>query len=65
MQAQYARILLAGGTLVATPGTPDADLVPGSPAASDVLGTGWFGAVAAEDYRAMDERRSIKTLPRP
>ncbi|SNR79036.1 zinc-dependent alcohol dehydrogenase family protein [Actinomadura mexicana] len=47
-QAQFARIPLADGTLVATPGMPDADLVPGLLAASDVLGTGWFGAVAAE-----------------
>ncbi|MDL4816415.1 zinc-dependent alcohol dehydrogenase family protein [Actinomadura opuntiae] len=47
-QAQYARVPLADGTLVATPGMPDADLVPGLLAASDVLGTGWFGAVAAE-----------------
>jgi threonine dehydrogenase-like Zn-dependent dehydrogenase len=47
-QSQYARIPLADGTLVATPGAPDADLVPGLLAASDVLGTGWFGAVAAE-----------------
>ncbi len=47
-QAQYARIPLADGTLVATPGTPDDDLVPGLLAASDVLGTGWFAAVAAE-----------------
>ncbi|GAB2856270.1 zinc-dependent alcohol dehydrogenase family protein [Actinocorallia aurea] len=47
-QAQYARIPLADGTLVATPGLPDADLVPSLLAASDVLGTGWFAAVAAE-----------------
>jgi threonine dehydrogenase-like Zn-dependent dehydrogenase len=47
-QAQLARIPLADGTLVATPGTPDADLIPSLLAASDVLGTGWFGAVAAE-----------------
>ncbi|MBE1581976.1 zinc-dependent alcohol dehydrogenase family protein [Nonomuraea angiospora] len=47
-QAQYARIALADGTLVATPGMPDPDLIPGLLAASDVLGTGWFGAVAAE-----------------
>lgn len=47
-QAQYARIPLADGTLVATPGAPDADLVPSLLAASDVFGTGWFGAVAAE-----------------
>jgi threonine dehydrogenase-like Zn-dependent dehydrogenase len=47
-QAQYARIPLADGTLVATPGSPDDDLIPSFLAASDVLGTGWFAAVAAE-----------------
>ncbi len=47
-QAEYARITLADGTLVATPEVPSADLIPSFLAASDVLGTGWFGAVAAE-----------------
>src|SRR5687768_10908558 len=47
-QAQLARVPLADGTLVATPETPPAELVPSFLAASDVLGTGWFGAVAAE-----------------
>ncbi|WP_420098468.1 zinc-dependent alcohol dehydrogenase family protein [Corynebacterium sp.] len=47
-QAQKARIPFADGTLVATPGQPDADLVPSLLAASDVLGTGWFAADAAE-----------------
>lgn len=47
-QAELARIPLADGTLVPTPGQPDADLVPSLLAASDVLGTGWFAAVAAE-----------------
>jgi threonine dehydrogenase-like Zn-dependent dehydrogenase len=47
-QAEYARIPLADGTLVATSGRPAADLVPALLAASDVLGTGWFAAVAAE-----------------
>ena len=47
-QAEYARIPLADGTLVATPEHPPADLIPSLLAASDVLGTGWFGAVAAE-----------------
>jgi threonine dehydrogenase-like Zn-dependent dehydrogenase len=47
-QAQYLRVPLADGTLVATPDIPSDDLVPGFLAASDVLGTGWFGAVAAE-----------------
>ena len=41
-------IPLADGTLVATPELPSADLIPSYLAASDVLGTGWFGAVAAE-----------------
>ena len=47
-QAEYARVPLADGTLVATPDLPSDDLVPGLLAASDVLGTGWFAAVAAE-----------------
>src|SRR3954451_2141199 len=47
-QAEYARIPLADGTLVATPDLPSADLIPSFLAASDVLGTGWCGAVAAE-----------------
>jgi threonine dehydrogenase-like Zn-dependent dehydrogenase len=47
-QAEYARIPLADGTLVATPEPPGEDLVPSLLAASDVLGTGWFAAVAAD-----------------
>jgi threonine dehydrogenase-like Zn-dependent dehydrogenase len=47
-QAEYARIPLADGTLVATPDVPSAELLPHYLAASDVLGTGWFAAVAAE-----------------
>jgi threonine dehydrogenase-like Zn-dependent dehydrogenase len=47
-QAEYARIPLADGTLVATPELPADDLVPSLLAASDVLGTGWFAAVAAD-----------------
>ncbi|KRE33665.1 IMP dehydrogenase [Mycobacterium sp. Soil538] len=47
-QAQRMRVPLADGTLVATPEVPGDDLVPDFLAASDVLGTGWFGAVAAE-----------------
>ena len=46
-QAPLLRVPLADGTLVATPEIPSADLVPSLLAASDVLGTGWFGAVAA------------------
>ena len=47
-QSDKARIPLADGTLVATPEQPDPDLIPSLMAASDVLGTGWFAAVAAE-----------------
>src|SRR5918992_852865 len=47
-QAELARVPLADGTLVATPDVPPTDLIPSFLAASDVLGTGWFGAVAAE-----------------
>jgi threonine dehydrogenase-like Zn-dependent dehydrogenase len=47
-QAEHLRVPLADGTLVATPDLPPEDLIPSLLAASDVLGTGWFGAVAAE-----------------
>src|SRR5215218_5580565 len=47
-QAELLRVPLADGTLVATPTVPADDLVPSLLAASDVLGTGWFAAVAAE-----------------
>ncbi|HEY6297964.1 MAG TPA: zinc-dependent alcohol dehydrogenase family protein [Streptosporangiaceae bacterium] len=47
-QAEYLRVPLADGTLVAISGPPDPGLVPSLLAASDVLGTGWFGAVAAD-----------------
>src|SRR4051812_18346957 len=46
-QADLLRVPLADGTLIAPPDVPSDDLVPGLLAASDVLGTGWFGAVAA------------------
>jgi threonine dehydrogenase-like Zn-dependent dehydrogenase len=56
-QAEYARIPLADGTLVATPELPSDDLVPSLLAASDVLGTGWFGAVAADVQPGKHRRR--------
>jgi len=46
-QAPYLRVPLADGTLVATPYMPSDDLIPSLLAASDVLGTGWFAADAA------------------
>src|SRR5213076_163849 len=47
-QAGRLRVPLADGTLVSTPGMPSEDLIPSLLAASDVLGTGWFAADAAE-----------------
>ncbi|MGY5014309.1 zinc-dependent alcohol dehydrogenase family protein [Streptomyces sp. 900105755] len=47
-QAERLRVPFADGTLVATPEPPSEDLIPSLLAASDVLGTGWFGSVAAE-----------------
>jgi threonine dehydrogenase-like Zn-dependent dehydrogenase len=47
-QAEYLRVPLADGTLIATPDIPPRELIPSFLAASDVLGTGWFAAVAAE-----------------
>src|ERR671924_667112 len=46
-QAPLLRVPLADGTLVTTPDIPSDDLIPGLLATSDVLGTGWFGADAA------------------
>ena len=46
-QAPVLRVPLAGGTLVATPEVPSDEMVPSLLAASDVLGTGWFAARAA------------------
>jgi threonine dehydrogenase-like Zn-dependent dehydrogenase len=46
-QAELLRVPLADGTLVATPEIPSDELIPSLLAASDVLGTGWFAAVAA------------------
>ena len=46
-QSELARIPLADGTLVTTPGVPPDEMVPSLLATSDVLGTGWFAADAA------------------
>jgi threonine dehydrogenase-like Zn-dependent dehydrogenase len=47
-QAPLLRVPLADGTLVPTPGgAPSGDLVPSLLTCSDVLGTGWFAADAA------------------
>jgi threonine dehydrogenase-like Zn-dependent dehydrogenase len=47
-QSGRLRVPLADGTLVATPGIPPDDLIPGLLACSDVLGTGWYAADAAK-----------------
>jgi threonine dehydrogenase-like Zn-dependent dehydrogenase len=47
-QADYIRIPNAQGTLVATDGVPGEELWPGLLAVSDVMGTGWWAADAAE-----------------
>src|SRR5439155_5510521 len=46
-QAPVLRVPLADGTLVPTPGVPSDDLVPSLLTTSDVMGTGWFAASAA------------------
>lgn len=50
-QAPFARVPLADGSLVATDEMPDEKHVPHLLATSDVLGTGWYAAVAS-DVRA-------------
>lgn len=47
-QSELARIPLADGTLVKVPGEPTEAQKVSLLAASDVLGTGWFAAAAAE-----------------
>ncbi|MGN7797614.1 zinc-dependent alcohol dehydrogenase family protein [Leifsonia sp. 22587] len=47
-QAERLRVPLADGTLVVVPGVPTDAQRRSLLAASDVLGTGWFAAVAAE-----------------
>jgi threonine dehydrogenase-like Zn-dependent dehydrogenase len=46
-QAPLLRVPLADGTLVATRDLPSKDVIPSLLATSDVLGTGWFAADAA------------------
>ncbi|MFI9169135.1 zinc-dependent alcohol dehydrogenase family protein [Streptomyces lincolnensis] len=47
-QAEYIRIPLADGTLVTIPEQPAEELIPSLLALSDVMGTGWYAAKAAE-----------------
>ena len=47
-QSELIRVQNADGTLLATPDTPDAALVPSVLALSDVMCTGWHAAVCAD-----------------
>ncbi|WPB55854.1 zinc-dependent alcohol dehydrogenase family protein [Xylophilus sp. GOD-11R] len=47
-QAPLLRVPLAQGTLVPVRGMPRPEMIPGLLATSDVLGTGWFAALAAQ-----------------
>src|SRR4051812_37700764 len=47
-QAPRMRVPLADGTLVPTRDVPQADMIPSMLALSDVMGTGWFAAEAAD-----------------
>ena len=46
-QAPVLRVPLADGTLVPTPALPEPELIPSLLTLSDVMGTGWFAADAA------------------
>jgi threonine dehydrogenase-like Zn-dependent dehydrogenase len=46
-QAPFLRVPLADGTLVATADVPPDEMIPSLLALSDVMGTGWFAADAA------------------
>jgi threonine dehydrogenase-like Zn-dependent dehydrogenase len=47
-QAEAVRVPLADGTLVAVPEQPTPEIIPSLLALSDVMGTGWWAAEAAE-----------------
>jgi threonine dehydrogenase-like Zn-dependent dehydrogenase len=47
-QAPFLRVPNANGTLVPTRAIPSADMIPSLLTLSDVMGTGWFAAVAAD-----------------
>ncbi|MET7457321.1 zinc-dependent alcohol dehydrogenase family protein [Streptomyces sp. NPDC005574] len=47
-QAEHLRVPLADGTLVTVPAQPAEELIPSLLTLSDVMGTGWYAAKAAE-----------------
>ena len=64
-QAEYLRVPLADGTLVATPDVPSNDLLPSTIDPGRVFDLTLPLDDVAEGYKAMDERRAIKTLLEP
>jgi len=62
-QAPLLRVPLADGTLVATPEIPSGDLVPNLLAVSDVMGTGWFAALAANVLTLVTALPTSSTMP--
>jgi threonine dehydrogenase-like Zn-dependent dehydrogenase len=52
-QAESIRIPMADGSLVALPDQPDAEAIPDLLTLSDVMGTGWFAAEAANVVAGM------------
>jgi threonine dehydrogenase-like Zn-dependent dehydrogenase len=61
-QAPRLRVPLADGTLVATPAVPSDELVPSMLGSSDVFGTGWFAAEAA-NVRSGTTVAVVATVP--
>jgi threonine dehydrogenase-like Zn-dependent dehydrogenase len=57
-QAEAVRVPLADGTLVATPEPPPEELIPSLLSLSDVMGTGWWAAVAANVQPGMTASRT-------
>jgi threonine dehydrogenase-like Zn-dependent dehydrogenase len=58
-QAPFLRVPLADGTFVAAPDLPSEDLIPSLLTLSDVMGTGWFAADAANVKRARQLQLSV------
>ena len=63
-QAPALRVPLADGTLVATPGVPSKDMIPSLLSTSDVFGTGWFAAEAANVKPGMTVAEARQKLAR-
>src|SRR5207248_9557020 len=62
-QAPILRVPLADGTLLATPEVPSDDMIPSLLTTSDVFGTGWFAADAANVKPRSEEHTSELQSP--